>query len=229
MNVDDIWVVIPCYNEAQVISQTINEVLAHFKNVVVVNDASTDATEEILCTLPIVLVSHPVNLGQGAALQTGFEYALLRKARAVVTFDADGQHDPREALGMARLLISGPYDAVIGSRFLDAESIKAVPKSRRMLLRVATFFSNFGRKVKLTDAHNGLRALGETVLQNLQVSLNGMAHASEIQSILTDGRFNVVEFPTTIRYTDYSKAKGQKAVNSINILFDLFVKRVIGS
>ena len=90
----DTWVVIPAFNEAPVIGGVVAGVRALFPRVLVVDDASDDDTAAIARAAGAYTATHPINLGQGAALQTGFEAALARGARYVVTFDADGQHDP---------------------------------------------------------------------------------------------------------------------------------------
>ncbi len=93
----DTWVVIPAFNEAPVIGGVIAGVRALFPRVLVVDDASGDDTAALARSAGAYTAVHPLNLGQGAALQTGFDAALARGARYVVTFDADGQHDPADA------------------------------------------------------------------------------------------------------------------------------------
>ena len=95
---DDTFVVIPAYNEGRVLVQVIEAVSKVFPNIIVVNDGSSDDTPTLLRALPVSVATHHINLGQGAALQTGITFALERGARFVVTFDADGQHRVEDAL-----------------------------------------------------------------------------------------------------------------------------------
>lgn len=217
------WVVVPVYNEETVIAEVVTEVRTRFPNVVCVDDGSRDASAERIAGTPAHLVKHPINLGQGASLQTGIDYALRQGAERVVTFDADGQHDIADAARMVEIIRSGEADVVLGSRFLD--STEPVPPLKRLVLRTVAALSPSSRKLKLTDAHNGLRALSRPVVEELRISMNGMAHASEIVASLARSPWRITEVPVTIRYTEYSRSKGQSLFNGVNILFDLSVRQ----
>jgi glycosyltransferase involved in cell wall biosynthesis len=169
-------------------------------------------------------VRHPVNMGQGAALQTGLTYALARDGgRFFITFDADGQHRVEDAVRMLEIARTGEADVVLGSRFI--EQAKHVPPVKRLILRMVVALSPTARRLRLTDAHNGLRVLTRPVAEQLRITMNGMAHASEIVTFLARSRFRVVEVPVTILYTEYSRSKGQSVINGVNILFDLSVRQ----
>lgn len=222
---DNTFVVVPAYNEAPVIRRVIEDLGRYFRNIVVVNDGSTDGTPGVLTGLQATLLSHAVNLGQGAALQTGITYALSKGAAWVVTFDADGQHRVEDALAMLKELQAGTGDAIVGSRFLGGTV--NMPWSRKAALRAAVCVSNLRRKNKLTDIHNGLRVLSRRAAQVLDISQNGMAHASEVIRQLTDHGMNIREVPVIIRYSDYSLRKGQSLCNALNIMVDLLVRRFL--
>lgn len=219
----DVWVIIPVYNEEKVIAQVVRELIAVFPHVVCVDDGSRDASASEVAGTGAHLVRHPVNLGQGAALQTGIEYALARRgSRYFVTFDADGQHRVADAARMLQVARVGDVDAVLGSRFLERTA--TVPLAKRMVLRAAALLSRSGRRLRLTDSHNGLRVFTRPVAEQLKIKMNGMAHASEIVANLAHGNWRVVEVPVTILYTDYSRSKGQSLVNGVNILLDLSLR-----
>ncbi len=220
----DVWVVIPVFNEAQVLEQVVRQTLAVFPNVVCVDDGSGDGSVDAVLRTTAHLVRHPVNLGQGAALQTGLAYARSRPgARYFVMFDADGQHRLEDASAMLEVARSGEADVVLGTRF--AENADSVPLLKRIVLRTAVLLSPAGRKLKLTDAHNGLRVLTRPVADDLRITMNGMAHASEIVSYLGRSSWRVREVPVSIQYTEYSRSKGQSLLNGVNILFDLSVRQ----
>ena len=220
---DDVWVVIPVFNEAQVLGSVVDSVLAVFPNVVCVDDGSRDGSVEAVLRTRAHLVRHPVNLGQGAALQTGLSYARAQPgAEYFITFDADGQHRLEDAQKMVEVARSPDVDLVLGTRF--AEYSGSVPRRKRLVLQAAVRLSPAGRKLGLTDAHNGLRVLTRPVVEDLQITMNGMAHASEIVSYLARSSWRVREVPVSIRYTDYSLSKGQSLLNGVNILFDLSVR-----
>ncbi|BBF98933.1 MULTISPECIES: glycosyltransferase family 2 protein [Pseudonocardia] len=217
------WVVVPVYNEETVIADVVTEIRTRFPNVVCVDDGSRDASAERIASTRAHLVRHPINLGQGASLQTGIDYALRQGAKRIVTFDADGQHDIDDAERMAAIVRDGQADVVLGSRFLA--STEPIPLLKRIVLRTVATLSPASRKLKLTDAHNGLRVLSRPVVEELRISMNGMAHASEIVAALAASSWRIREEPVTIRYTEYSRSKGQSLFNGVNILFDLSVRQ----
>jgi len=219
------FVVVPAYNEAQVIRGVILELLQSFPNVVVVNDGSSDGTAAALSDTGARVVTHLINLGQGAALQTGITFALEHGASCVVTFDADGQHRVEDAVASVRMLHEGGCDVVCGSRFLGTSS--NIPGMRRIVLKAAAAWSNLVSRTKMTDAHNGLRALSRDAAASLNLSQSGMAHASQIVTQLQKKHMRICEVPVQIRYTAYSLSKGQSLANSVNILADLFIERFV--
>ncbi|SHN46094.1 Glycosyl transferase family 2 [Cryptosporangium aurantiacum] len=219
----DVWLVIPVYNEAQVIADVVEHARQTFPNIVCVDDGSRDGSAAAIAPTGAHLVQHPINMGQGASLETGLRYALSRPgAEYFVTFDADGQHRVEDALRMLEVARSGEADVVLGSRFL--ESKETVPWLKRFVLKTVVALSPTARKLKLTDAHNGLRVLNRPAAEGLRIRMNGMAHASEIVGKLARSDWRVAEIPVTILYTDYSRAKGQSLVNGVNILFELSLR-----
>ncbi|MFC9352211.1 glycosyltransferase family 2 protein [Arthrobacter sp. NPDC057013] len=217
------WIVIPMYNEASVVGTVIEGLRKEFPHVVCVDDGSTDGSQDIARQAGAVVVQHPVNLGQGAALQTGIEYSLQDpQLDCIVTFDADGQHRVVDALAMADRIRSGEADVVLGSRFLDNRT-KLSPL-KRLVLRTAAVQSRMSTGMALTDAHNGLRAFSPNVARNIHLQQNRMAHASELVHQLAEMNPRWVEHPVEIIYTDYSKSKGQSLLNSVNIVADLFFR-----
>lgn len=219
---DDTWVVIPLYNEATVIGEVIAGLLPSFPNVVCVDDGSNDGSAAIAETAGARVVYHPINLGQGAALQTGFEFSLLQGARYVVTFDADGQHRVEDALAMLKLAREQDLAIVFGSRFLDDRTNPGLLK--KIVLKTAIAFTNWSTKLKLTDAHNGLRVIRDDALRQVKLRQDRMAHATEIVVRLGRTGLPWAEHPVEVIYTDYSKAKGQSLLNSVNILVDLVIR-----
>lgn len=214
--VRDVWVVIAAFNEAAVIRSVVGEVVAAGWPVVVVDDGSRDATAAAARMAGVVVLRHAVNLGQGAALQTGIDYALRRGAARIVTFDADGQHRVEDIPALLEAL--GDADIALGSRFLG--SVEGASAGRRALLRTATVVSNGMSGLKLTDAHCGLRAFRASAAPRLRITQDRMAHASELLRKIKTSGLRVAEVPVTIRYTDYSMRKGQRGLAAVRILFD---------
>jgi glycosyltransferase involved in cell wall biosynthesis len=216
----DVWIVIPAFNEATVIGDVIADVRSVFCNVVCIDDGSRDDTGDCALRAGAHVVRHPVNLGQGAAIQTGVEYARSRPGAAVfATFDADGQHRVKDVVRMIDRLIAEDLDIVIGTRFAD-RAPEQMPALRRVLFPLIAKLSPTSRKLGLTDAHNGLRVFDRAVADGLNLTMNGMAHASEFIALIVENGWRVAEEPVEILYTDYSKSKGQPLVNGVNIIFD---------
>ncbi len=222
-NNDDVWLIVPVYNEAAVIGSVVREALGTFPNVVCVDDGSKDGSADQIRTAGAHLVRHPINLGQGGALQTGVEYARAQPgAEYFVTFDADGQHQVADVVKMIARLRAEPIDIVVGTRFHGDTS--HIPLAKRLVLRTVVALSPRLRRLKLTDAHNGLRAFDRTVAEQMDIRLSGMGHASEIVEMIDTYKWRVAEEPVTIMYTEYSMAKGQSLINGVNILFDTALK-----
>lgn len=221
---DNVWVVIAAYNEGSVIANTIAGVLPYVGNVVVCDDCSSDATGQAALAAGAHVVSHPINLGQGAALQTGIAYALRQQAQYIITFDADGQHDAREILPMLAALKESGGDAVLGSRFLGTKT--NVPFSRRLVLTSALLYTRLTARIRLTDVHNGFRALTRKFCEEFEFKQNRMAHASEILEHIASHKVRFIEHPVTIEYTEYSLRKGQRSSNAIRILMELLMGKV---
>lgn len=218
----DVWVVIPLYNEATVIAEVVQGLSPEFTNVVCIDDGSSDGSAGLARAAGATVVSHPINLGQGAALQTGFEYVLERGAQYVVTFDADGQHRVVDAAAMVARAREEDLAIVFGSRFLDDRTKPGFLK--RLVLKVAVVATNWSTKTRLTDAHNGLRVIRADALRRIKLRQDRMAHGTEIVMQLGRTGLPYAEQPVEVLYTDYSRSKGQSLLNSINILIELVIR-----
>jgi len=215
--------IIPAYNEWPVIKKTIENILEKwYKNILVINDWSRDNSRDILEKFwdKIILLNHLKNRWQWAALETGFEY-LRRywKIDYVVCFDADGQHSLDDLEKFYKILDNDKnIDIVFGSRF-TWEANSNIPFSRKIILKLAILFTFFLSQIKLSDTHNWYRVFRRKILDDIKITIDWMGHASEIIDIVASKKINFREVPVTIKYTDYSLAKGQKSGNAINIAF----------
>ena len=221
----DTWLIVPCYNEGTVIFDVLTNARETLPNIVGVNDGSADDSAAQIRAAGAHLVDHPVNLGQGAAIQTGVEYARAQPgAKYFVTFDADGQHQVKDVMRMIERLRTEPLDIIVGTRFAGQENSQ-VPWIKRAVLKTVVMLSPRTKKLGLTDAHNGLRAFNRTVAEEMNIRMNGMSHASEIVSMIEKHGWRVDEEPVDILYTEYSMSKGQSLINGVNILADGLVAR----
>ncbi len=217
--ISDAWLVVPLFNEASVIGDVVRGARERFEHVVCVDDGSTDGSGDAARAAGARVLRHPINLGQGASLQTGLDYAVGAGATYVVTFDADGQHRVDDAAAMVERARHEDLAIVFGSRFLDDRTDAGLLK--KIVLKVAVWFTNQSTGLRLTDAHNGLRVIRADAARGVHLRQDRMAHASEI--VLHLGRTGLPwrEHPVHVLYTDYSRGKGQSLLNSVNILVDL--------
>lgn len=216
------WVVIPLYNEATIIGDVVRELLNDFKNVVCVDDGSDDGSAAVAAVAGARVIKHPINLGQGAALQTGITFVRDQpEVEYLITFDADGQHRLADAVSMVDLARQRNLAIVFGSRFLDNRTKPGWLK--KVVLKIAVWVTNQTTGLRLTDAHNGLRVIRVDAARSINLQQDRMAHATEIVLQLGKTKLPWQESPVEVLYTDYSKAKGQSLLNSINILVDLIV------
>jgi polyprenyl-phospho-N-acetylgalactosaminyl synthase len=221
----DVFIIIPVYNEEKVIRKVIGELLQHPYQVVVVNDGSTQDIETGILDLPIHYIKHCVNMGQGAALQTGLEYATEKGAAYLVTFDSDGQHRVEDIESLLAPLKTGTADIALGTRF-GAQAYNNAPAIKRFTLLMARWVNFFFTGMYLSDAHNGMRAMTAAAAQKIKISENRMAHATEILFHIKENKLRFKEIPVSVIYTDYSKSKGQSVFNSVRIFFDLVLHKL---
>jgi glycosyltransferase involved in cell wall biosynthesis len=219
----NVWLVIAAYNEGSRLANTLRSITGQ-ASIVVVDDGSSDDTFEVARSFPVWVLRHPINCGQGAALQTGIDFALAHGAEAIVTFDADGQHDPADLPNMLRPVLSGEADVVLGSRFLG--STQSMPWSRRLLLKLAILFTRLTNGLRLTDTHNGFRVFSRKAAQQIRIRQPRMAHASEILDQIAKHKLRYVEVPVTVRYHASTLAKGQSSWDAFRITGHLLAGRM---
>ena len=224
INTRDVFVIIPAYNEEKVIGKVLRDLSPMHYSIVVVDDGSVQELGELLKGFPVFLLRHKVNLGQGAALQTGIAFALSKKAKFIVSYDADGQHQAADIEKMLEPLARNETDITLGSRFIVNNS--KIPIGRKLLLQTARYINFVFTGLLLSDAHNGLRAMTAEAAGKIRLRQNGMAHATEIIGEIRKHRLRYREIPVTIHYTDYSKNKGQSAWGSFRIFFDILLNKI---
>lgn len=218
------WVVVPAYNEASRIGKVLEDLLQVAQSVVVVDDGSRDDTAQVAARFPVWVLRHVVNLGQGAALQTGITFALRQQAAYIATFDADGQHVPADLLTMYRVLAAGEAHYVLGSRFLGRA--EGIPLTRRILLKAAVLFTWLLSGIRVTDTHNGIRMMTRRGAERINITMNRMEHASEILDQIAASGLRFVEVPVTIRYSLESLAKGQRSTAAGRMALKILAEKV---
>lgn len=227
MDSPKIFIVIPAYNEESKIGSVVTDLKnAGYQNILVVNDGSKDKTANVAKEAGAEVLSHLINRGQGAALRTGIEY--LRETHnpdIIVTFDADGQHQVADIAKIIKPIVEENIDIVLGSRFLNQKS--DAPFLRKLILKGGILFTNTISNIKLTDTHNGLRALGKKAIDSIEIYHRGMEHASDIIDEITRKNLTYKEVPVEIVYSDYSKKKGtNKNMDFIKMGLKIILKKL---
>lgn len=220
------YIIIPAYNEEKRIVEVIRELKSNnYKNIIVIDDGSRDNTGKIAEKEGVIVLKHILNRGQGAALQTGVNYALDNGADYIVHFDADGQHQAKDIENLLNPLKKGNFDVALGSRFLEGSA--EIPKSRALFLKGSIIIDWLFSGLKLTDTHNGFRAFSRNAAKKINITEDGMTHASEIIQQIRDNRIKYIEVPVDIKYSKEIMKKGQSPFHAINILFRLIFKKIL--
>jgi polyprenyl-phospho-N-acetylgalactosaminyl synthase len=220
-----VWIVVPAYNEARRVAQTLRALARHYPNIVVVDDGSRDGTSEAAFAEGCWVVRHPINCGQGAALQTGIDFALAQGAEGIVTFDADGQHRVEDIAVLLEPIRSGAADVALASRFLGRT--EGLPWTRRLVLQAGVAFTRLFSRIRVTDTHNGLRVFSRKAAEQIRIHENRMAHASEILHQIRLLGLRYCERPATVRYTPETLAKGQSSWNAVAIVSQFIAGRFV--
>ncbi len=224
---NNVVAVIAAFNEEKKISKVIRQVAKHVNHIIVVDDGSVDNTALKAKYKKVTILRHIINLGQGAALQTGFEYARILKPDVVITYDADGQFEASDINKFVKPIVKRKADVVLGSRFLG--KALSMPQSRLIILKLGILFTRFFSNIRLTDTHNGFRAFSGEAINKIELKHNRWAHPSEIIYQISKNKFRVKEVPITVRYSKYSWKKGQKNTEAFKIPIELIIKALVNS
>jgi len=224
------FIIIPAFNEESTIEKVVSDLILKYENIVVVDDASGDKTNEIVQKFNVVLLSHLINRGQGASLKTGITFALQNGADIVVTFDSDGQHSSDDIKSLILPIINNEVDVVLGSRFIQNNLTNNMPRIKKVILKAAVVFTKFTSGLSITDTHNGLRAFSDKAARVIRIGQDRMSHASEILDEINRNKLSYKEVPVNIEYTEYSKSKegeNQSIFAFIKILFKYFIGKLM--
>ena len=221
---DDVYLVVPAYNEEKTVSEIIEGIAKEGYNVLLVNDGSADNTLELAieskrkCPDKIFIVSHMINRGLGAALNTGMEAAIKKDAQYIITFDADGQHAIEDISKVIQPLYDGEADAVIGSR-----PFEDMPLSKSFANIVMNFLTLIFYRRKVKDSQSGLRAFTRDAASKINVVSSGYGVSSEFIKEITDNNLRLSEVTITTIYTPETQNKGTDAIVGLKILFKMII------
>ncbi|EHP85539.1 glycosyltransferase family 2 protein [Methanotorris formicicus] len=229
MNKDDIFVVIPAYNEEKMIGNTLRALKNEgYKNIIVVDDGSKDKTSEIAEKENVIVCRHILNRGLGGALGTGIKCALLYKPKIIVTFDADGQHDPKDIEKVAKPILEDIYDVVVGSRLMDKNEVKNMPLIKRIGNWGLNFITYLMGGYFVTDSQSGLRAFSYEAAKKIVNDLKSNRYEVSSEFIVLFKKHNLKfkEVPIKTIYTEYSMSRGTNVKTGFKILFKLIIQKI---
>lgn len=200
MSVPRVLVIIPAHNEEASLPQTLAEVRAKAPDVelLIVDDGSRDATAKVARDAGVPVVRHPVNLGVGGALQTGFRYAVERGYDIGVQLDADGQHDPAYLGVLLEPLLRNTCDVSIGSRYVESSGYRA-PWTRRMGMLLFSGVVKLALGQRITDTTSGFRAYSLPVMQVCQHDFPKDFPDAPLLIALARRGFRLAEVPVVMR------------------------------
>lgn len=221
--------IIPAYNEEKVIREVVQALPKSFKGIsrlstIVVDDGSSDQTAFLARSAGVRVVSHPINMGAGAATQTGFEAARLMDADIVVTFDADGQHHGEDIQALIRPILEGRADIVSGSRFIKKQPI---PFTRRFFNAIGNLVTWLLSGILLTDTQTGLRAYSRHALETIEIHVNGFEFCSEIVREIAQSGLRYEEVPVRVTYNSYTRKKGQNFATGLQTVTKLVIRSLM--
>jgi len=220
----NIFIVIPAFNVEKYIKQTIEGLFnAGYKNIVVVDDGSVDRTLEIVRRFPVYVLQHKINRGQGAALQTGTDFAKRKGAEIIVHFDGDDQFVASEIEKNLKPILSNEADVVLGSRFINGDD-KQIPWLKRKIIHPCSrLVDYFFTGVKLTDVHCGFRAMNRLAAEKIEIRQDRFSNPTDIVSSVRRNKLRYREVPVTVIYHHF----GQGIGGGFKILKELLIRKII--
>jgi glycosyltransferase involved in cell wall biosynthesis len=219
-----VFIIVAAYNEAASIGDLVRDLKEQYAHVVVVDDGSTDETAELATEAGALVLSHLINRGQGAALQTGISYALAHSADYIVTLDVDGQYDVKDIALLLGPISDGTVHATLGVRASEQRPSLGI-RLRRSLRAIGKLAGRLGLRAPVPPAHNGLCAFSRHAAQMIDLKLDRMTHGSEIVQQITAGGLNLQEVPVRVRVSDYALRKGQRSSHALRVAFQYIMAR----
>ena len=227
MDKNKIFIVIAAYNEEKNLPKVIKTLKNEgYQKIIITDDGSVDKTYDKAIEVSAIALRHIINRGQGAALKTGIDYALSEGAEIIVTFDADGQHRVEDLPSMILPVAEGRVDIALGSRFLRRTNI---PFVRKFLLKGSVLIIWLFYGMRMTDAHNGFRAMSRKAAQKISITCDRMAHASEIIEEIKKKKLRYKEVPISIVYTEETLKKGHGSyLGAVKVFSKMLSKKIFG-
>ncbi len=216
-----VYIVIPAYNEAKVIGKVIDGIKKEgYKNIIVVDDGSTDNTSEIAKNKGCIVLRHLINRGKGAAIKTGLEYVKKINGYFTITIDGDGQHNCKDINKIFDYL-RNDYDVVLGSRLINKNN--QLPFFNLIANYFANIITYLLYDIFVSDSQSGFRGYNKKALELINTYYDQYEIETEILGEIKKNQLKYIEVPIDVFYTKYSKSKKKKQslVNGLLTFFNL--------
>ena len=205
---DSVWIVVPAYHEASVITSVIEEIRrAGYRHIIVVDDGSADQTYAVAQSCGVIALRHRLNRGKGAATKTGVEAAKLLGAEIIVTMDGDGQHNPEDITRLIAPLREKNADVVLGTRLKHP---KGMPWYKQMHNIIGNAIVWYLYGLWVSDSQSGFRAYSHRAIHRINTRTDRYEYDSEVIREIKRHRLSYEEIPIEVRYTEYSMGKIHK-------------------
>lgn len=213
--------VIPAYNEATRIAGIVEQVLPLVEKVIVVDDGSSDDTGDAAEKVGALVVRHIENSGAGAATMTGIEAARRLNAEAVVTLDADEQHDPGDIPALLVPIKEGKADIAFANRFGQRNRIPFIRRLFNSIGNLVTFVAT-GKWV--SDSQCGFKVFGPKALSQVTIRMSGFEFCTEIVRECVQHKWRTAQVPAKVMYSEYTLAKGQSFAGGVKTALKILLR-----
>lgn len=220
--------VIPAYNEATRIRAVVRDAARHVQRVIVVDDGSSDGTGTAAREEGATVIRHTQNGGAGAATMTGLEAARRMGAEAVVTLDADEQHDPQEIPELLEPILAGRADIVFANRFgrrkRGGKHPNKIPGIRRFFNAAGNLITFAATGLLVADSQCGFKVFGPKALKEIQLRMSGFEFCTEIVRETSRHRWRMEQVPVKVMYSEYTLAKGQSFAGGVKTALKILIR-----
>jgi glycosyltransferase involved in cell wall biosynthesis len=211
------YIIIPAKDEEPRLGKVLEQVIGMgYSNIVIVDDGSVDETSNIARAYDVTVLNHRLNLGAGAATQTGIHWALKQGADVLVTMDGDTQHDAEYIPELVSKLVNDSLDLVIGSRFLEKDP--EIPVSRLFYNKIANVITWILTGMSVSDSQSGMRVMTADFARKSELHWNGFEFCIEQLRYARRHGAKIGESPIKAYYTHDTIHKGQNLITGIRML-----------
>lgn len=216
-----VYIVIPSYNEGDRVARVVKEVAAAgYTNIIIVDDGSDDESVSAEALSDVVILRHPINRGAGAATETGLQYCReVAGFDAVVTIDADTQHDPGDIDKLLTAHNQEKADITVGNRFMDGNN--EIPGAVRFFNRIANVTTTALAGIMVTDSQSGFKVLSKKAVELIHLEHDNYEYCSELFVKAHQHKLKIINVPVRVYYPEEIRGKGQNIFWGIRTFFNL--------